>query len=605
MSRVGIAFLLVLLAPSLTPAHARTTDNPSPRGNWLYQLNFYRDMADLPPVRENKILSNGGRKHAKYIVKNDAMGHFEDPVKPWYTPEGDKAARNSNLHYGYGFYRGETEKRFIDSWMRGPFHALGLIDPRVYEVGFGSYQEAIGKINVGAALDVSSGFREELPSPVTFPIKWPGGGTYVNLQKLTRERPDPLTSSPGYIAPTGLPIILQLGSGNLVPNVTASSFKDGDKALAHFTIDETNYRNPNKKLQDTGRWVLGARDAIVLMPKEPLQTGHKYTVSISANGQTHQWSFEVGDDRMPPTGSIKIDGCPGDRRVILRTSASDKGGSGLYQMRFKNEDGLWSQWYPFASRKSWVLSLGDGKKRVLAEFRDRAGNLSPMVSKSLFMNTSDKSARINTPFVSTKISKTSTFKVSWCANDPTGKIDSYGIRYRPANSPVWRDWKAETKNTYGYFQGKAGRTYYFRVRAKGAGGKTWWSKSRKTIVPYNEGANIMKKIGFFEYEKNGKSSNYLSSARYSYKSGYTLAYRLENTNGIGLVTTKSSNRGRAKIYVDGKYIETVDAYSSKHKPRQLIFYNGFSKKGTHFLKIINEGTPGRARFDVDAIVAGH
>jgi len=390
-----------------------------------------------------------------------------------------------------------------------------------------------------------------------------------------------------------------------VPNVTATSFKDGDKALDHFTIDETNYRNPNKKLQDTGRWSLGARDAIVLIPKEPLQAGHKYTVSIATNGKTHRWSFEVGDDSIPPTGSINIDGCPGDRRIILRISAFDKGGSGLYQMRFKNEYGMWSQWYPFASRKRWSLSPGDGKKRVLAEFRDRAGNLSPMVSKSLFLNTKNNSAQVNTPFISTKISKTSTFKVYWCANDPAGEIDSYTIRYRPANSLVWKDWKADTKSTHGYFPGKPGRTYYFRVQAKNTGGKARWSKRRKTIVPYNEGANIREDFGFFRYDKSGKASNYLTSARYSYKSGHTLVYRLDNTNGIGLVTTKGSNRGRAKIYVDGKYIETVDAYSSKHKPRQLIFYNSFSKKGTHFLKIINKGTPGRARFDVDGIVAGH
>ncbi len=60
--------------------------------------------------------------------------------------------------------------------------------------------------------------------------------------------------------------------------------------------------------------------------------------------------------------------------------------------------------------------------------------------------------------------------------------------------------------------------------------------------------------------------------------------------------------GRAKIYVDGKYVRIVDAKSSKTRARQLIFYKSFSKKGTHYLKVVNLGTPGRAKFEVDAVV---
>jgi hypothetical protein len=44
-----------------------------------------------------------------------------------------------------------------------------------------------------------------------------------------------------------------------------------------------------------GRNILNARDAVVLIPRDPLTPGTRYTVSITVNGQTHAWSFTVSD----------------------------------------------------------------------------------------------------------------------------------------------------------------------------------------------------------------------------------------------------------------------------------------------------------------------
>ncbi len=227
------------------------------------------------------------------------------------------------------------------------------------------------------------------------------------------------------------------------------------------------------------------------------------------------------------------------------------------------------------------------------------------------------------PFVSTKISKTTTFKVKWGATDPSAMawqaqkgtrspvvlvgnsgIKSYTVYYRPSTSRKWRTWKKDVKATQAYFTGKAGVTYYFRVRAEDNAGNYGWSKVRKTVIPFNEGMSLIRQVGFRGYLKSSKSPFFLSSVRHSYTRGNVLVYKLYNTNGIGLITTKGTNRGKAKIYLDGRHVKTVDAYKSSIRPRQLIFYKGFKKKGTHWLKIENLGTPGRARFDVDAIVVG-
>lgn len=236
-------------------------------------------------------------------------------------------------------------------------------------------------------------------------------------------------------------------------------------------------------------------------------------------------------------------------------------------------------------------------RAALAGLGARSGGGGPLGSEAPRVS-------LNVPFVSTKISKRPVFKVKWSATSFGQKIDSYTVRYRWANSSTWRNWKTNTKSKYAYFKGSAGRTAYFRVSAKDTAGKIGWSKVRRTINPYNEGANLLSRSGFRGYRVSAKSQNYLSSIRYSYTRGNTLIYRFKNTNGVGFVTTKDSNRGRAKVYIDGKYFKTVDAHSSSLRPRQLALYHAFYKKGDHELKIVNLGTPGRARFDVDGVVAG-
>jgi hypothetical protein len=100
------------------------------------------------------------------------------------------------------------------------------------------------------------------------------------------------------LAQTGLPIILQLGAGNVIPYpglspVTAFSFKQGAATLESCEFDENNYQNPDSNSQNLGRAVLSTRDAIVIVPRNPLTPGATYTVSVTANSQVYTWSFTV------------------------------------------------------------------------------------------------------------------------------------------------------------------------------------------------------------------------------------------------------------------------------------------------------------------------
>jgi hypothetical protein len=302
----GLSGLFVLI--SQLPVAAQTSEphvylpivigNPAtgelPAGSqWLRYLNRIRGLALLPAVRENASYSDGAFKHARYMVKNDLIEHQEDAGLPYYTPEGHSAAQASNLMVSTSVDL--TDEAAIDSWILGPFHGVGLLDPQLRSVGFGSYREADGGWQMGAALNVISGLGA-LPSGFSFPLAWPADGTTTWLTAYTGgEFPDPLASCPGYTPPSGAPIYFMIGSGSLVPVVTASSLARDGTQLEHCVYTEQTYTNTRLDEpggHQLGRATLASRDAVVLMPREVLLPG-SYTVQLMVNGVAYEWSFVV------------------------------------------------------------------------------------------------------------------------------------------------------------------------------------------------------------------------------------------------------------------------------------------------------------------------
>ena len=268
-----------------------TADTPRAEpGNWLDRLNYYRATAALPPVVEEPSLSGAVLQHARYMVNHDVVEHAQKARHRWATPAGAEAAAVSNL--AGSLHENETDQWAIDTWMQAPFHALGILDPSLSHVGFGIHHERNGKIQTAAGLDVIRG-RRGPRSTVRYPILWPADGATVPLVAHTDEYPSPLTSCPGYSAPSGLPLIVQMGAGEGVPEIMGSVISDGDRFLDHCVFDESNYRNGNDREQALGRSILGARDAIVLIPRQPLRAGTAYRVVIEANRRRIDWTFHV------------------------------------------------------------------------------------------------------------------------------------------------------------------------------------------------------------------------------------------------------------------------------------------------------------------------
>jgi uncharacterized protein YkwD len=286
--------------------------NPATEPSWLRRVNYYRAMVKLPPILEDAELSKGDRAHTTYIVKNyhdaimssglGAEMHAEDPGKPNFTPEGLEAAKSSdmdvwsmrgvsNVTDGWG-----SPDWSIDGWMSLPFHRMPILNPRLTSAGFGLCCQSEA---CAAGLNLLKGSEGKMPAGAekSLPIEFPPDGGAVAIRSFENEWPNPLASCPGYEAPSGLAITLQLGNWmdtHLSEYSVALVNADGSRSKVQACgIDSTSYSNPDAYSQDLGRNVLKSYGTVVLIPRAPLDKGAKYAVSMNANGKQYDWTFTI------------------------------------------------------------------------------------------------------------------------------------------------------------------------------------------------------------------------------------------------------------------------------------------------------------------------
>lgn len=242
----------------------------------IAQLNNYRAFGSLPPVSLDPRLSIGAQLHANYLALNSVSlsqvgldAHVQSNSMPGFTEQGYHAGLNSVI------YEGVTAVTAIDNWMQTFYHRLGLMDPNLTHVGFGSqgrYQVmdiGQGRIVGFSALDAISQFP------------WPEmtiEGDYV------REIPHPI---PGNFN-VGVPITLEFFGqrGASITNVGAALYDQTGRELGCYV------QYPGKPFLPG--WDM--QQLICLIPHSPLPQG-RYTVAIDATVDglpfPFEWSFNT------------------------------------------------------------------------------------------------------------------------------------------------------------------------------------------------------------------------------------------------------------------------------------------------------------------------
>jgi hypothetical protein len=311
----------------------------------------------------------------------------------------------------------------------------------------------------------------------------------------------------------------------------------------------------------------------------------------------------LASEASPPTGSsISIQSgaaATNSNSVTLNLAASDSG-SGMGEMRFDNNDGVWSAWTPYAATRTWYLPGGAGPKTVRAQFRDKLGNTAAAVSDSIVLDlTAPGQTAVTTPDYSTRSSKDYSFTVNWSAADEPGGsgVAGYDVYYRISPATTWTQWGGVKTGGSAVFAGAAGKTYQFQARAIDAGGNYGaYSDVKQTVVPLNETSGSYSGT----WKSVSQTGALAGKVKSTTKPKASVTFSASGTS-FSLLVTKGGGRSKAKVYVDGKYAKTIDTRASRTAYRQLIALKAFASSGAHKVKIVNSATSGRRTLQVDGL----
>jgi subtilisin family serine protease len=96
------------------------------------------------------------------------------------------------------------------------------------------------------------------------------------------------------------------------------------------------------------------------------------------------------------------------------------------------------------------------------------------------------------------------------------------------------------------------------------------------------------------------STSFGGEVRASSKAGASVTVRFAG-KGIGWISRTGPTRGKARVYVDGVLVKTVDTHGPT-RAKQVVFAANHLSNAPHTLKIVVLGTSGRPRVDVDGFV---
>lgn len=292
-----------LAAPGFDVALPASPEPPASNADWITIVNYYRAMGGVDPLTENDVFSAEADLHAEYMANTGNFTHDENSDSAFYSNGGDFAGRRAAITTGQC-----NTRDAIEAMMRQPFNSVRIMDQNLVSTGFGIHNAA-GRC--AAALDVVRG-RTGVAAVVT--KTWPANGTTVGLTTLLPaplidQLPDARTSCPpGH---TGLPLIAYLPTDSAGTGPSAILKRDG-VAVDTCVFDSFTYENPDTTnyaaniivptgsgdLQDIGRELLRGplavrRNAVVVLPKDPLSVGSAYEATVSRGTDTVSWAFRA------------------------------------------------------------------------------------------------------------------------------------------------------------------------------------------------------------------------------------------------------------------------------------------------------------------------
>lgn len=261
-------------------------------------------------------------------------------------------------------------------------------------------------------------------------------------------------------------------------------------------------------------------------------------------------------------------------------SATDPSGVAALQYQWdQSSDSAWTNY-------SAPIAIPNGTHRLYYRASDTSGNTSDVSSRQFKLDVSaPKKAWLSTPRLSISSSVNGTFNISWPTTDQgSSGIASYDVRQKITSRGGWNYWKYGTTATKSKFVGAEGTTYCFAARARDRAGNVGvWGTTRCTIVPFDD-TNADIKGSSFGWHKTTGSAFQEKTNHYSSAKGAWASFRFYGSE-VNWIGGRGPSHGKAALYLDGRYITTVDSYASKTAYRAVLKRYTWSKSGWHTIKI--------------------
>ena len=283
--------------------------------------------------------------------------------------------------------------------------------------------------------------------------------------------------------------------------------------------------------------------------------------------------------------SLSVSGAPAGTTATLST-ASTGGSSATLTVKTSNSGTV----TPLGTYSLKVTGTANGLSRSTAMSMTVTDGIAPVAA-----NPASKLYA-----VSILGSSSSPVQTSWSATDAKG-VTGYTLQ-RQVDGGTWTTVDLSSGTSASINQSLAiGTNYRYRMRASDANGNlSGWAYG-----PTFNAARIQQSSTAVQYSgawSTGSSSTYSGgSAKYTKSSGASVSYTFTGSS-IAWVSSKSSSRGSAYVYIDGVYKATVSLYNSTYLAQRIVYAYSWSSNGTHTIRIVNKATSGHPRIDVDAFI---
>lgn len=193
--------------------------------------------------------------------------------------------------------------------------------------------------------------------------------------------------------------------------------------------------------------------------------------------------------------------------------------------------------------------------------------------------------------------------VSWRGSDPDGSISRYQLQRSTDGGRHWRNVALPTAKSRSVTVNLGSDTgHRFRVRAvDDLGRRSEWRATDRFGLDIDQQGQAKLRRGWSSTAGSDLSGG---SALWTSSRGAAATYTFRGRS-IRWIGSTGADHGRAKVYLDGRLVATVDAWSATRQTCRVLFAKTL-KPGKHTLRIVvlgqaNSRATGK-RVDIDAFV---